>query len=128
MIEIGRLCIKLSGREAGRKCVVVDIQDKNFVVIDGDVKRRKCNIDHLIALPEKLDIKKGAKTEEIRTLLKKQGLIKEKKPAVANKKPRKAGEKPKKIRPRKKAEAPKKGTKKAKKSEDEIVEQALAKA
>jgi large subunit ribosomal protein L14e len=34
-IEIGRICVKLTGREAGRKCVIVDIIDKSFVVITG---------------------------------------------------------------------------------------------
>ncbi|MEM1684787.1 MAG: KOW motif-containing protein, partial [Nanopusillaceae archaeon] len=34
-IEIGRICVKLRGREAGRKCVIVDIIDENFIVITG---------------------------------------------------------------------------------------------
>ncbi len=65
VFEIGRVCVKLRGREAGRKCVIVDIIDENFVIIDGDVKRRRCNIDHLEPLPIKLDIKQGASTEEV---------------------------------------------------------------
>ncbi|WP_457611716.1 KOW motif-containing protein, partial [Methanocaldococcus sp.] len=36
-IEIGRVCIKTLGREAGNTCVIVDILDKNFVLIDGNV-------------------------------------------------------------------------------------------
>lgn len=45
-IEVGRICVKLFGREAGRKCVVVDIIDKNFVLITGPkkltgIKRRR---------------------------------------------------------------------------------------
>ena len=65
MIEVGRLCVKISGREAGRKCVVVDVIDMNFVLIDGDVKRRRCNIKHLEPLPVKLNIEKGAPTKEV---------------------------------------------------------------
>ncbi len=34
-IEVGRVCVKLNGREAGRKCVIVDVIDKNFVLITG---------------------------------------------------------------------------------------------
>lgn len=34
-IEVGRICVKLLGREAGRKCVVVDVVDKSFVVVTG---------------------------------------------------------------------------------------------
>ncbi|MHA1242872.1 MAG: KOW motif-containing protein, partial [Promethearchaeota archaeon] len=29
--DIGRVCVKTTGREAGRYCVVVDIIDKNYV-------------------------------------------------------------------------------------------------
>jgi len=65
VIEIGRVCVKVRGREAGRRCVVVDILDENFVIIDGDVKRRRANIRHLEPLPVILNIKQGASTEEV---------------------------------------------------------------
>jgi len=65
VIEIGRVCVKVRGREAGRRCVVVDILDENFVIIDGDVKRRRTNIRHLEPLPIVLNIKQGASTEEV---------------------------------------------------------------
>lgn len=64
-VEAGRLCIKTSGREAGRYCVIIDKKDSNFVVIDGQVKRRKCNISHLIVLEQKIDVKKDASTADI---------------------------------------------------------------
>ena len=28
MIDVGRVCVKTAGRDAGRKCVVVEIVDK----------------------------------------------------------------------------------------------------
>jgi len=65
VIEIGRVCIKVRGREAGRRCVVVDVLDENFVIVDGDVKRRRVNIRHLEPLPVILNIKQGASTEEV---------------------------------------------------------------
>jgi len=65
VIEIGRVCVKVRGREAGRRCVVVDILDENFVIIDGDVKRRRANIKHLEPLPVVLNIRQGASTEEV---------------------------------------------------------------
>lgn len=69
-IEIGTVCIKARGREAGRKAVVVDI-DKNFAIIDGPkVRRRKCNIMHLFPTGEKIKIGKGAKHAEITKLMK----------------------------------------------------------
>ncbi|RLG17398.1 50S ribosomal protein L14e, partial [Nanoarchaeota archaeon] len=73
MMEIGRICMKTAGRERGKVCVIVDILDENFVLIDGNVKRRRCNIDHLEPTPKKLDINKGARTETILKALKEAG-------------------------------------------------------
>ncbi len=69
-IEIGRICVKTAGREAGKKCVIVDIIDKNFVLITGPklvnkVKRRRANIKQLEPTNEKLDIQKGADDKEV---------------------------------------------------------------
>jgi len=73
-IEIGRICVKQRGRETGKKCVVVDIVDKSFVLVTGPkevsgVKRRRANINHLRPLEEKLDISRGASDEEIGSAL-----------------------------------------------------------
>lgn len=74
-IEVGRICVKLLGREAGRKCVVVDVADKSFVMITGPksvtgVKRRRVNINHVEPLEDEIEIKKGASDEEIAEALK----------------------------------------------------------
>ncbi len=79
-IEVGRICVKLAGREAGRKCVIVDIIDDNFVLVTGPkdisgVKRRRVNIKHIEVLPEKIDIPKGASDDEVRKALEQAGLI-----------------------------------------------------
>ncbi len=74
MIEIGRLAIKIAGRDAGLKCVIVDILDNNFVLIDGETRRRKCNIMHIEPLKEKIDIKKGAPHSDIAKEFEKLGL------------------------------------------------------
>ena len=68
--DVGRICVKLSGREAGMKCVVLDIIDKNFALVTGPpkttgVKRRRVNIQHIEATPERVEIKKGASDEEV---------------------------------------------------------------
>ncbi len=78
-IEIGRICVKIMGREAGRKCVIVDIIDENFVLITGPksltgVKRRRCNISHIEVLDKKIDIQKGASDEEVIKALENAGL------------------------------------------------------
>ncbi|NPA99080.1 MAG: 50S ribosomal protein L14e [Crenarchaeota archaeon] len=69
-IEIGRICVKVAGREAGRKCVIVDIIDDNFVLVTGPksltgVKRRRVNIKHIEPLDKVIDIKRGASDEEV---------------------------------------------------------------
>ena len=74
MIEIGRLCVKIAGRDAGKKCIVVDILDDTFVLIDGETRRRKCNIFHLEALDQVLQIKKGASHDEVADAMKKIGV------------------------------------------------------
>ena len=74
-IEVGRVCVKTLGREAGKTCVIVDIVDKNFVLIDGNVKRRRCNIKHIEPTDKKIDIEKGASTEEVRLALDTVGLL-----------------------------------------------------
>jgi large subunit ribosomal protein L14e len=65
MFEIGRLCVKLAGRDAGKKCVVVDEIDANYVVVDGETRRRKVNVAHLEPLAQVVDIKKGADTQAV---------------------------------------------------------------
>ena len=47
MVEIGQLAIKIAGRDGGNFCAIVDKIDDNFVLIDGNVRRKKCNIGHL---------------------------------------------------------------------------------
>ena len=69
-IEVGRICVKLSGREAGRKCVIVDVVDKNFVLVTGPkkfsgVKRRRTNVKHLEPTDESLEVKKGASDDDV---------------------------------------------------------------
>ncbi|MBT0160143.1 50S ribosomal protein L14e [Candidatus Bathyarchaeota archaeon A05DMB-2] len=81
-IEVGRVCVKMAGREAGKKCVIVDVMDKSFVIVTGPkkvtgVKRRRVNINHLQPLPDKLDIKRGASDEEVTQILEDAGKLKE---------------------------------------------------
>jgi len=73
--DIGRLCMKTQGRDAGRRCVIVDLIDKNFALVTGPkqvtgVRRRRVNVNHLVPLDEKIVIEKGATDEQIVTLLK----------------------------------------------------------
>lgn len=79
LIEVGRICVKTRGREAGRKCVIVDIIDNNFVLVTGPktltgVKRRKCNISHIEPLDKKVGIQKGASDEDVEKAIREAGL------------------------------------------------------
>ncbi len=78
--EIGRIAVKVSGREAGKKCVIVDVADKNFVLVTGPkqltgVRRRKANVKHLAFTSHRIEIKRGASDEEVVKALEAAGLI-----------------------------------------------------
>lgn len=95
MFEIGRLCVKIAGRDSGNYCVIIDVIDENNVMIDGNVRRKKCNIKHLEPIDKVLKIKKGASTTEAKKAISELGIkIKESKLKRTSKK--KTAEKPKK--------------------------------
>jgi len=71
-LEIGRLVVKTAGRDAGKIGVIIEKIDNKTVLIDGQVRRRKCNISHLESLDKKIKIKIKATidaiTKEFKTL------------------------------------------------------------
>ena len=90
MMEVGRLCIKTAGRDARKQCVIVEVIDKNYVTIDGETRRRKCNIRHLEPLKDKISIKKGDSHAKVVVEFKKLGIdLKETTPKKAGKRPKK---------------------------------------
>ncbi len=142
MIDVGRICVKTAGREAGKFCVVVDVLEDRFVMVSGpravtNVKRRKCNIDHLEPTPEVIKIKKNASDDEIIGAYKHEGIFKklgkeppsakdiehakeaERKRAVAKKEKPKAEEKKEEKKPEKPPEPEKKPEKKEHKEKKE---------
>ena len=127
MIEVGRLCIKIAGRDAGKKCVIVEILDEKFVMIDGETRRRKCNPLHLEILEDKIDIKKGASHADVAAAFQKLGLT------ARETKPKAKKVRPRKLRRSKLATKPaaepkeKKAVKKAVKTEKKAVKKKTAK-
>jgi len=90
MFEIGRLALKIAGRDSGKKCVIIDILDKRHVLIDGQTRRRKCNIMHIEPLDKVIDIKKNASHDEVKSAFKELGLeIKDTKPKPKQERPKK---------------------------------------
>lgn len=100
-MEVGQLCVKIAGRDAGKKCVVVDILDNNFVLIDGETRRRKCNILHIEPLEQTVDVKKGASHELVAKALESLGIT------SRNTKQKKAAKRRKHLRKKKAKLAPK---------------------
>ncbi|MDK2850023.1 MAG: large subunit ribosomal protein L14e [Candidatus Woesearchaeota archaeon] len=69
MFEVGRVVMKIAGRDAGKIGVVIKLIDDKFVMIDGFTRRKKVNIKHLVPLKKIINIKEEAKREEILPLL-----------------------------------------------------------
>ena len=81
-IEVGRICVKQAGRENGKKCVIIDVMDKSFVLVTGPkkvtgVKRRRVNINHVMPLTEKVELKRGASDDEVAQVLEAAGKLQE---------------------------------------------------
>ena len=92
VFEIGRICVKLAGRDSNKKCVIVEKVADNFVIVDGSTRRRNCNVKHLMPLEQTVDIKDKASHEEVAAAFKEAGF------EVWNKKSKPKTERPKKIR------------------------------
>lgn len=110
MFDVGQVCIKIAGRDAGRTCVVVQVLDAGFVLVDGQTRRRKCNVRHLEPTAQSIGIKSGASHADVKAALAKLNI------QVVDTKPKKAAPRPKKVKKQKVVEekAPKKAAKPAK--------------
>lgn len=107
IFEVGRLCVKIAGRDAGNRCVIIEKMDDHFVVVDGATRRRKVNINHLEPLQDLITIKANASHEEVGKQFEKLGL------AVWNTKPKPAVTRPTRHKVIKNATPEPKPTKKA---------------
>ncbi len=72
-MKIGQVCMKIAGRDAGEYCVVVEQLESGFVLVDGNTRRRKCNIKHLESVPKTVEISEGASSDQVRSALKEAG-------------------------------------------------------
>jgi len=133
MLEVGRVCLKVAGREAGKYCVVLKKIDDNFVLVTGPklltgVRRRRCNVEHLEALPYVLEIKEDASDEEVIAAYEKANLISKfnlKKPSAAQLKAEKEKAEKKEVKEKEKIEEKEvkaKGEKKKREKAKEVKE------
>ena len=120
MFEVGRICVKIAGRDAGKKCVVIDVVDDVYVMIDGQTRRRKCNVVHLEPQDLVVKIKKNASNKDVASALNKEKIdCQEKKaPASKDKKERPKKTKSIKVKPEPKKKKSDKKAKTEKKAEE----------
>ncbi len=74
-IELGRVCVKTSGRNAGKYCVITGILDDNYVTVAGPkainkMKAKKCNVEHLAFTDKKLELNDKATEKDVEDALK----------------------------------------------------------
>lgn len=124
LFEVGRLCVKIAGRDAGRTCVVVEELDNSYVVVDGATRRKKVNVLHLEPLADMVKLKAKASHDEVAKAFEKLGL------SVWETKAKKAAARPKKQKAKKEASViDKKAAKLVKAKKEEVkAEEALAEA
>lgn len=114
LYKVGRLCMKIAGRDAGKPCVVVENVDSQFVVIDGSTRRRKVNVLHLEPLAEIISISDKASHEDVKKEFGKLGFT------VWDKKSKKPAQRPKKAKVKREKKA-------VEKKDSKIVEKKEAK-
>ena len=115
LFSVGRLCVKVAGRDAGRKCVVVESVDGRFVVVDGNVRRKKVNVRHLEPLDQTVKISEKASHADVKKEFDSLGI------PTWEKKSKKVAERPKRVKKKKSAKV-EKPKKQAKKAQEKLVE------
>lgn len=65
MFEVGRIFMKIAGRDSKKYGVILDKIDDNYVMVDGEVRRKKVNIKHIVPVKKKIDIEKNASHEKV---------------------------------------------------------------
>ncbi len=67
LLEVGRVCIKKYGRDAGSKAVITGPMENGFVrvITAKRGKERPCNPNHLEFLADKVDVKDKAAVDKV---------------------------------------------------------------
>jgi len=74
IMSIGRVCVKVKGRDSGNYCVVVDKSGYSVVIEGKNIKRSKCNVRHLEPLPFVLEVQRNTEREVLLKEMSKIGL------------------------------------------------------
>ncbi|HIJ11744.1 TPA: 50S ribosomal protein L14e [Candidatus Woesearchaeota archaeon] len=124
IFDVGRVCVKLAGRDAGQRCVVVDVLKDGYVLVDGATRRRKVNVRHLEPLSETLNVSKGASHDDVKKVFDGTRDTKAKKASERPKKQKKVkAKKEKKAAPKKEAKVEKKDVPKVEETKAEQVKE-----
>ncbi len=119
LFGVGTLCLKVAGRDAGKRCVIVDEQDGKFLV-DGETRRRLVNPAHLEPLGTTLKLKKGASHAEVAKAFEGLGI------SARETKPKQAAPRPRKVRKAKQQPPAEKASEKAVKASEKGVKAAAS--
>ncbi len=67
LLEVGRVCIKKYGRDAGSKAVITGVMGNGFVkvITTKRSRERQCNPSHLEFLADKVDVKDKAAIDKV---------------------------------------------------------------
>jgi large subunit ribosomal protein L14e len=70
-LGVGRVCIKTAGRKAGEKVVVLEIEKQgSFAIVAGpSVKKKRCNLRHLLPLERVVKVGKSISQKELAKIL-----------------------------------------------------------
>ena len=118
-IEIGRIVVKTAGRDAGKKAIIIDILDDKYVLLDGETRRKRCNILHLEPLNQLLKIEKDASHGDIVRALKELGIeARQTKPKQKTERPLKKRKTPEQLKAQKEEKKKQKGIIKSKSKEE----------
>jgi large subunit ribosomal protein L14e len=120
MFEVGRICVKIAGRDSGQTCVIVEQIDERYVMVDGQTRRRKCNVSHLEPTKKTVTIKAKASHDDVVKALDGIGVVVAKKGAVRKTKDRLQKQRANKTKPVKVAPKVPKAPKKAKAVEPKV--------
>ncbi len=96
MFDVGRICLKTAGRDAGNFCMVIKKLELPYVIVEGYTRRKKVNIRHLEPTDKVVEISEEATREKVIIALEKEGYkIKQKKGPKYQKSESKESDKPK---------------------------------
>jgi large subunit ribosomal protein L14e len=66
----GRVCYKTTGRDAGKKVIVVEDAKNGFAIVEGmHTKKGKCNVNHLLPTINKVELRSNYSRDELKKML-----------------------------------------------------------